>query len=378
MTAPAAAPQTTALTRTRERVSAILLNDEARRLITPFLHQGVSIERVISEVNRVAIENPELLDATPESLIVAVSQCAKWDLAIGETVHLVPFNVTVKGVQGAPDRKEKRIKALRDYKGMVEMVVRAGCARSIDAQNVYEKEVFKYHQGTDPWVEHFPILDPRARGKQIGSYAVARLSHYIKKIVFLSVEEIEKVRSSHSKQWKQGALPDWYGPKTCVHRVVKLIPKNPKLAEIIKAFEEEEIPDAQYEVVSTSATAGSEPQPADGSSPESAPVEGATTAPAAATSTDATPALEPDPAAMTLDQAKGLKLFGQPGAWGGKAGELLDSFSTGHLQQIKRWCVDRIEENGDDPVKQETIIAIDLILADRAKDQTQLPLGNAK
>jgi phage RecT family recombinase len=369
-----AAPPRAALTVTRERVGSILLTDAAKQQIMPLLHRGVSIDAVISEVNRAVIENPEILEATPESIIIAVSQCVKWDLSIGETVYLVPFNVNVAKKDEKPNW-EKRIKAIRDYKGMVELVVRAGCARSIDANNVYENEIkegrFKYHQGSDPWIEHYPLLDPRARGKQAGSYAIARLSGYIKKVVFLSLEEIEKVRAAHSKQWKTGPLPDWYGPKTCVHRVVKLIPKNPKLAEIIRQFDEEEIADAEFEVVGAAA-AGSTPHSADRTSNGGNPgqttahvQDAAATAPAAAT--DDTPALiqEPDPAALTLEQAKALPLFGEKSWWGGEAGKPLDSFENAQLLKIRSWSIDSINRKGDDPVKQQAIVAIDLILKSR-------------
>jgi hypothetical protein len=122
-----------------------------------------------------------------------------------------------------------------------------------------------------------------------------------------------------------------------------------------------------------SAAADSASQSAKGVSGLS-PTESATPAAAAATDTpalveDEERAEMPDPASMTLEQAKALKLFGGDGAWGGQAGKLLENFSTGHLEQIKKWCVARIEASGDDPVKQLTIVAIDLIVADRAQQQ---------
>jgi len=88
----------------------------------------------------------------------------------------------------------------------------------------------------------------------------------------------------------------------------------------------------------------------------------------AAAPTDDTPVLEePDPATMTLEQAKKVPLIGPPGSWQGKAGTLLDTFSTGHLEKIKTWLVEKIEEKGDDPDRQAMVTAIVLILEDRAK-----------
>jgi hypothetical protein len=100
------------------------------------------------------------------------------------------------------------------------------------------------------------------------------------------------------------------------------------------------------------------------------PVVTATPAAAAATLAPETPTLVdepelPDPATLTLEQARKLPLLGPPEAWGGKAGSLLGAFSTGALRQVRKWCVDTIEAAGDDPVKHLTIVAIDLIVADR-------------
>jgi hypothetical protein len=81
MTATQTAPDTMALT--RQKVSAILLTDNAKQQIMPLLPVGVAIQQVVSEVNRAVVDNPELLECTPVSLIMSVSTIVKWDLEIG-------------------------------------------------------------------------------------------------------------------------------------------------------------------------------------------------------------------------------------------------------------------------------------------------------
>ena len=247
MTATATAPTSDSTALTRARVSAILLTDSAKQQIVPLLPVGVAIQAVVSEVNRAVVDNPELLECTPASLIMAVSSIVKWDLAIGETAYLVPFNTKVG------DHYEKRVKALRDYKGDIELVIKSGAARKVDAKCVYVNEYFKYEEGTQPYIEHHPITDPSKRGAMLGAYAFAKLSHYELKIVFMSVEEIDEIRQAKSKSWKQGAVPAWYAKKTVIHQVTKSLPKNPKLAEVLREFDreetEEEIPEGTFEVV---------------------------------------------------------------------------------------------------------------------------------
>lgn len=373
--ATAAAPQSTALSVTRQKVHAILTSEEAKRQIAPFLQPHTSIERVIATINQVAVENPEILECTPESIILAVAKGVDWDLKFGETVYLVPFNVNL-AKKGQPARWEKRAKPVRDYKGDVELVRRSGAARSVGAHCFYAHEHFIYHQGTAPYIEHIPIVDEQKRGKLLGAYAWALVSQRAPlHVVVMSVAEIDKIRKEKSKSYKDGPLEDYapfYPVKTAVHQLVKLLPKNERLRQLDREFEreEQEIPEADFEVVGSSSAVDTASQSASETSETVARGEAATPAATAATSAPDTPTLvdettELDPATLTLEQARKLPLLGPPEAWGGKAGSLLGAFGTGALRQVRKWCVDTIEAAGDDPDKQLTIVAIDLIVADR-------------
>lgn len=379
MTAAAVRPDpSTGLSLVRQQVSAILLSEEAKTQIAPLLSPGISLERVVSTIYQVVADNPELLECTPASLIMAVGKGVKWDLEFGETVHLVPFNVKVSK-KGQPDKWEKRAKALRDYKGDIELVVGSGAARAVDAQCFYENEHFIYHQGTTPYIEHHPIVDVRARGKMLGAYGWAVISQRAPlKVSVMAVEEIDKIRQEKSKSHKDGSLPDWYARKTMVHQVTKSIPKNPRLAKVLREFEQEEedIPEAEFEIVNgnggvAGAVAGSAVQTPGGS----VPAEPATSSPAPAEADYLTP---PDLNTMTLEEAKATKLLGPPGSWNGKVGSLLDSFSNKHLEQIRTWLRDKIEEKGEDREKEIMASAISLILEDRAKDQANLEFNSSK
>lgn len=375
MTAAAVRPEpATGMAVIRQQVSAILLSDEAKSAIAPLLSPGISIERVVSTIYQVVADNPELLECTPASLIMAVGKGVKWDLEFGETVHLVPFNVNLAKKDQQP-RWEKRAKAIRDYKGDIELVIRSGAARFVDAQCFYENEHFIYHQGTAPYIEHHPIVDTKARGKMIGAYGWARISQRDPlKISVMAVDEIDKIRQEKSKSHKAGALPDWYARKTMVHQVTKSIPKNPRLMEVLREFEreEEEIPEADYEVLAngTSATSPGASAPAKPAAASTAPEPTAPAEPSYLT--------PPDDDVMTLEQAKQTKLAGPPGSWSGKAGELLDSFSNKHLESIRTWCAQKIEEAGSDELKEAMVNAITLILDDRGKDQTALEFDSKK
>jgi phage RecT family recombinase len=205
-----------------------LTSDQALAIIKPRLSPGITVERVLSEVIGAVQTNPELGECTPTSLVAAVAKATSTGLVIGEKIHLVPFNVNA----GTRDKPvwEKRAQAIRDYKGDIELVIRAGGARLIDAQCFYEKEPFTFRLGTEPKIEHQP-LSPGARGKMVGAYAVAKVGAYDSRSV-MYVDEIDAIRQKFSKQWKGGDLPAWYAKKTVVHQIVKQLPSTPGLNKI--------------------------------------------------------------------------------------------------------------------------------------------------
>jgi phage RecT family recombinase len=234
------AEQSTAVATTDRRgITALLKADDARAKIVPML-RGVDYDRVVGEVYLVTAENPEILKCTPASIIRAVARAVSWGLEIGQTVHLVPFNVKVSA-KGETDRWEKRLTAIRDYKGDIELIIGAGAARSIRTQAVYENEVFEYVEGTEPILRHLPARNAKDRGEMIGAYAIAdhgynRPPH----VKYMPIADIDAIRQKFSKQWKVGPCPPWYACKTAVKQLAKTLPKNVRLAKVLAMFEQEE------------------------------------------------------------------------------------------------------------------------------------------
>lgn len=241
--ATAQKPSSAVATTDRRGIVKLLESPNAIATIEPML-RGVDYKRVIGECYLAAGENPQILECTPASIVRAVAKAVGWGLAIGETVHLVPFNVKVK-VEGQPDRWEKRLQAIQDYKGKVELIIGAGGARAIDAQVVHEHDVFEYEAGTEPRIRHVPQRDATKRGKMVGAYAIAHHGYrQPPHVLFMPIADIDADRKKYSKQWKDlKDTPGWYAKKTVVHRVAKLLPKNPRLAKVLSILAEDEIPE---------------------------------------------------------------------------------------------------------------------------------------
>jgi phage RecT family recombinase len=236
---------------TAQLPALIRTSAKARSTIAPFLPEGVSLERVAASLNlalakdraawalkrakdRSLQEESPLERCSPMSVFMAVAKIAQWGLEVGETAHLVPF-----GAECTP---------VADYKGLAQLVIQSGLVRQVEAHCVYEKEPFTLRMGTTVEVEHHPIWDATARGKMVGAYAIFRLRGGMVHVKYLGVEEIESIRKRYSKQWNTGKLEPWYAEKTCVRQGVKLLPKDPRLARTLAAFDEIETAELALEV----------------------------------------------------------------------------------------------------------------------------------
>ena len=187
---------------------------------------GVDAEAVIAQLWVASQKQPGLLKANARSLVTAVARALETGGVIGRDVHLLTF-------------KDEVTECL-DYKFMAELVVAAGGARSIDARIVYAGDTFKQVLGSAPSLVHEPPPFGNKRGAMIGAYAVAFLGATVPpKFVALTLEEIEATRQK-SRSWgpdKIAQCPEWYAAKTAVRRLVKLLPKNPKLAGVLSRLD---------------------------------------------------------------------------------------------------------------------------------------------
>lgn len=208
--------------------------------ITPFLPKGVTYERVVAQALMEAKKNPEILQCTPESIITAIAKSQAAGLEIGDTAHLVPFNVKVSK-RGESDVWEKRLQFIADYKGLAQLMVRGGAVRAVDPECVYEKEMadFVYERGSAPRIYHRPITHGD-RGPLVGAYVIIRLPFQNWIGYFMRIDEINAIRERYSKSWKSGDCPAWYAKKTVIRQSAKLWPKDPRLASALAQIEEEE------------------------------------------------------------------------------------------------------------------------------------------
>ena len=202
---------------------------------------GVRPEAYIEAALMAAVKLPELFKCTPESVALALRQCAQVGLEIGRTAHLVPFRDKDRGTVVAT--------FVPDYKGLIELAVGTHKVVAIRTRCVYEGETFEYFETAGgPEIRHVPRLSG-AGGRILGAYAIAdmRLGRY--KVEWMTTDEIEVIRAK-SRSWSKGALPDWYARKTVVRRLCKTLPSNARLQQALRHDDAEgEVPDGVMEPV---------------------------------------------------------------------------------------------------------------------------------
>lgn len=204
MTAPT---ESTAVATTPKGAMVKLLEPRAE-MLARLLPKGLDPQRVIAAAQLAAYKEPKLLECDPVSIFLAVGKVAQWGLEIGTTAYLVAY-----GKQCTP---------LKDYKGEIELVVRAKAARTVRVGIIRDGDRYEYEEGDTPRLKHWPLIGNR--GKVVCYYAVAHHGGDVPpSLRIVSPEEAEEVRQKYSKQWKNGPMPDWYGIKTAVHRLCKYL-----------------------------------------------------------------------------------------------------------------------------------------------------------
>jgi recombination protein RecT len=243
----------------RTGIAKLLADPHAQARIVPFLPAGVDVERIIAAAQLAVMQNKAIGECEPASIVLAVAKVAQWGLDIGTTAHLVPYGKTCTPVP--------------DYRGLVEMIVRSGAARHVEARVVREGDDFEFAYGTAKRIEHHPRA--KSTAKITHAYAIVTLRFQAFDFIVLDRDEIEAVRAK-SKQWARGTLEDhaWYAKKTAVRRVVNLIPKNAALAAALApVLDAEREVEGEFTVIPPDRDAdGPTPEEFDGFDPETGEV----------------------------------------------------------------------------------------------------------
>ncbi|WP_394621256.1 recombinase RecT [Lentzea sp. JNUCC 0626] len=174
-----------------------------------------------------------ILKNNPGSVLSALLDCARLGLEVGDTYHLVPMGGEVVGIA--------------DYRGMIELMYRAGAVRAVKCEIVYEHDLIPDPQDIDPrtgrprprfsWEPSYMRVPHHRpdwwadRGEMKGAYAYAEMMDgAISQVVFRTRREIEKVRAvsktakSSTSPWS--VWPDRMWLKTVLRELARMVPTS--------------------------------------------------------------------------------------------------------------------------------------------------------
>ncbi len=167
-----------------------------------------------------------------------------------ESVKNAVLNISLTGITLNPVLKlaylvPRKGKCVLDfsYMGLVKILTDTGSVKNIEANVVYWGEPFKLSRGTNPYIEHGLIEDPKTpKGEIRGAYSVATLNDGSKSIEWMDANELmaimqrsESVRSGKNSPWISDT-PEMCR-KTVIKRHYKYLPKSERAIIAATAIE---------------------------------------------------------------------------------------------------------------------------------------------
>lgn len=120
------------------------------------------------------------------------------------------------------------ITSVLDYKTLMALIKKHTNVKSIDAQLVYENEVFHVEQGKVEEHRQNPFASKDEKGALVGAYSIFTLDDGSKDYYFVSLEEVNKVKKySKSANSKFSPWNNWFDEmvkKTVIRKGMKFYP----------------------------------------------------------------------------------------------------------------------------------------------------------
>lgn len=186
------------------------------------LPKHLTAERMIRLLLGQSSRNPRILECTPQSVLMALMDASYYGLEPNPVLghaYVIPYKNNKRG--GIYEAQ-----FMAGYKGLILLSTQCGAAKAIDAELVYERDVFKEVRHLQPPFVHEPETFAEDRGKVRGVYAVAYLPNGHVQFKPLSVSDVDKYRQRSRASEDGPWVTDWeaMAKKTAVRRLMSLLP----------------------------------------------------------------------------------------------------------------------------------------------------------
>jgi recombination protein RecT len=186
-------------------------------LLASYLPAHVPRAQYLALATRAVIDNPDIWDCSPQSVLKAIAAGGSSGLPIdGKMSSLIV-------------RRSKHGKPVcswdPSYRGMCYLALESGHVTSIEAHAVFQRDEFSVELGTAAAIVHRPYL-AGDRGPVVASYAVATLKAGGQVREILGADDLRKIRAS-SPAGDRGPWASWperMAMKSAMRRLLKALP----------------------------------------------------------------------------------------------------------------------------------------------------------
>jgi recombination protein RecT len=203
---------------------------ERESQLVSMLGPTIPVDRFLMVAMHAVNSNPDLLACTPLSIVEAIREAAALRL---EPTGLLGDAYLV--------RYGDKARLMPGYRGLAKLARRSGDVEVIDAQVVYQHDVFDLRLGSDPGITHVPVIDGD-RGSYRGAYAWARLTTGELVVEWMSLADIEAVRKV-SKAKNDGPWVTFWSEmarKSALRRLMKHLPLSTDAEQALRLESEAE------------------------------------------------------------------------------------------------------------------------------------------
>jgi recombination protein RecT len=216
----------------------LVLLDQSKAQIAAALPKHMHPDRMLRVALTEFRKNPGLKKCQPVSVFKCFIEAAQLGLEPGVQGqgYLIPFKEECTFIPG--------------YRGLIQLARRSDEISVIDAQAVFEGDLFECSLGTEPKLSHTPKWQSDIATHY---YAVCILKDGGKQFVVMSREQVERHRDQYSKQWKASGKGPWLesfdemAKKTLIRRLCKMIPQSVELADALQ-YEDDKAKENAIEV----------------------------------------------------------------------------------------------------------------------------------
>lgn len=195
------------------------------------LPRHIPVDRMLRVVVTALRRTPKLQQCHQASLLGSIMTCGQLGLEPNDPrglAYLIPYKDECQLIIG--------------YRGYIELAMRSGMVKGIQALAVYARDHFEYEEGLDPKLVHRPYMGAEEPGEVVAAYAIATMPNDVKAVAVLPRRDIERARKASSavKAGRASPWDEWYpemAVKTAIRRLAKRMPQSPEFARALEADE---------------------------------------------------------------------------------------------------------------------------------------------